>query len=652
MAVYFVSGAVSAIKGGYVLLAVILATLVFALVIDRHDHKRIEPLEVWSRDGASVPVAWTTRFEKFLYIVAFSCITAVTIGIERRWIILVGVPLGYVLLGTQLVLGADVRSALSQTIALFLVSPVTKYLAAGFYFGATDTLIHLRYVDQLLSTGATNAFPEYQYFPALHINTGILSAISGISTYDSLMIMGLVAFTAYLLAVYAFAVVATGRRTVALFVVLGASVLDPVSYFATYFFPQSLGVVLFTLILYTTTRPGHRDAEQRAIIVASFVLGIGLVVTHHLTFVLVAPIIGIHIVTQWRAIPDALSKRGIHVSNLPQLHWLVLVAIGMLAVTYWTFTGVFIKQFVTAVSVLLDSTLFASETGKPIPTYVFGHTYPEMTASIAFQSLFSAEGIYYVVLTAMFIIGVLVLINGNGDYRRPLGVMSLGLVSAGVILRTPLAINGLERARLPFALFFAFIIGVGLHRLFAIVGSASTGSPRSSAFTKATVVALLISLGTTGALTAGDDLYQVHSGPDLYENAPLPEPQQEFSLREYQSMEATSGFINEYARSERITTLAVTRRVLFRFGTDAEGRISIRDEGIRTQSGLFVYRERWSDHRVTFSRSRLSTSSITMSERWLDAAVTSQNKVYTTGEVGALWTEAETVIRSNRSQQQ
>lgn len=616
LVVYRVLGPVTAIKGGYGLIAFVIAAFVYYV----------------TREGAAeTSLVNTRRYEKVVYVLAGLSIVVASISSSRFWALLVALPLGYALLTLQLRAAPSSRRVLSQIITLFLVPVVTKYLTTGFYFGSTDTFVHVRYVEQLVQTGSAIGIPRYEYFPGMHLLAGALSLVGNVDAYDSLMVLGIVAHVFLVLGVYLVGRATRTETRDALYIAAAVGMLEPILYFTTYFFPQSLAAILLLFLLYigfrlsTADRPTHRPLT-----VFSAALGVAIVLTHHLTFVLFLPLFLLvgalpYVWDRFDLTPE--SAMILRVRNLP------IVAAYASALAYWEYEDQFIGSFVALGTRILTGRLFASGSGEPggesAETIVLGGALSPPTPALAFRSLVSPEGVYYTALAAAFLLGVGWVLRAPDRYRRRLSLLTVGVISSLLVLRTPLAIPGLTRLRHPAGIFFVFVFGVGVYRV------VNARSERGVGLVVA--IALVVVLGTTApmASSAGDDLYQVNAGPDLWEIHPTPEPQVDFSDSEWVQMEAAARFVG--STESDVSTLAVTNRALDRFGVSAQDPAVISDDAIRTDRPLLLYRERWTDHRAPYSELEGGGGTVIVTDSWLNHTVSTENKVYTTGDIGLLY---------------
>jgi hypothetical protein len=194
----------------------------------------------------------------------------------------------------------------------------------------------------------------------------------------------------------------------------------------------------------------------------------------------------------------------------------------------------------------------------------------------------------------------------------------------GSVVLLPLPVVGIiNRFRLPLSFFVAFVVGV-------VVASIISSDIRSKRTLPMVVVVLIVA--TTAPFVAGDDLYDVHAGPNLYEVRDTPQQQTAFSRTELAELQATSRFVRQ--SSPEVSALWITREAFNRFGIPDVESPQVRDASIRS-GGPFVYREQWTEHQVGTETNVVGT--MVVSRRWLQRSVASSNKVYTTGSVGILY---------------
>ena len=618
--VYRVSGPVTAIKGTYALIGLVLAAALYLLTsIDG--------------DGPSREALASTEADQYWVIVLPLAVLAIiaAVTVDRLIALIAFVPLCYALIGYQWLARVPAPRLLPQLVATFLIGPASKYLTTGFYFGATDLLGHVRAGQNLQRTGELtsiiSAYPTYEHFPGLHISIVGTSSFTGLEIYDSLLLLGLVAYSVFIVLVYLlFAKVSS--KDVAMSATVLFSAITQVSYYSNYFFPQAFATVLLIGLIYFALNIGLSVSVRRTrLVVFSTLLGIGVIFSHHMTVILFSLILTLYFVG-YTAV-RLFQREAPVVEDTPQPF--VLLFTGICALSYWTlYTAGFLRYFSSFVyELIFVQSPLVSDSGGVRAVVGLGLAVPQHTPQVALRSLAAVDGIYYIVLTAIAVLGLVAILYKPAKHSGYAGYLFVGFASVPFLLRTPI-INISRRLSLPMSAFFALFGGVGL--LFI----ANRISSRTS---RRLLIATIVVLGTTSPLVAADDQYAFHAGPNLYEAYSSPEEQVEFSDQEYAELRAMSDRIR-FEDSE-VTTLWVTRLAIEHFGGEAEGRARVTDCGI-TSPSPFVYRTEWKDHQVGFEGNTVGTAVI--SPTWLDTQVDQANKVYTTGKTGILWSESEIVL--------
>lgn len=626
--VLFVSYSLSAvigIRGLYALIGLCIGCVIY------YGYQFTEPADV-----SGPALRWAN---KSVYLITLAAVVVAHQTDHRLLVLVVALPLGYLLVVYQLLAGATTRVALPQAISLFLISPVTKYLTLGFYFSGGDTLFHVHHIERLLTDGSVMAISGeyighglYSYFPGLHLFIGSLSSITGLDAYGALLAGGTLVYgVLVILLLYVFARVALQWSRVALYVALSATLLYPLSYFATYFFPQALAVPLLIFVIYIGFRATASQNSRPLNWTATGLLVMGSAVfTHHLSFILLTPII-----TILALLPIAVSvfrDREFNRDSLFHPQIFPLVAGWIAAVTYWTVAAdSFIINFSLAIRSILEGFLIAESSSEAAGFIAFGTTVPEQTVETAVLNLLSVNSLYLLSMTAVYAIGLAFLLQRYPKYRHSLSVILLAVLAAPIVFKTPFVFPGLSRSRMPFAFFFPLVFGLGLYRLVR-----STAS-RPALRVVPVIVFVLLAATTPLFVWAGDDLYQIHDPP----NGP-PQGQVEFSESEMESFQE----LNQFKRSHGIPiqTAWVDALAIERYGGTSVGRATVDNGTLRAENGYLLYRDSWTDHPVVFD---FESGKILISEEWLRAESTTNNKMYDSGQHGILWKRDEVVLGSS-----
>lgn len=611
---WWVLGPIVAIKGGYVFLGLLIAAGVYYLY-DNPNRWDVRHEMQWGLLGSGVFLLWGVAL----------ILTELT---GSRVLVLVGVlPVAYLLLALQIRRQVSTVWVLLQTIALFLLSPITKYMSTGFYYARGDTLIHVGYIDTVMQSGTWTALPEtslYIDFPGFHSFVSSISALAAIDPYDGYILVGIVLYAVAIIAVYLLARLMI-NETVALYVALAMTLLRPSLIYSTYFFPQAFFTVLTVIFLYILFRAKVSDADRSLLVAASLVFVPPLILSHHLSIVLFFPAFVLLVAVPF--VIDRLTSFQLSEIGAPQALPLALLVVG--AGFYWRLASSFVEVLLSAISgIVADFVFLGSSSGSTAlrETVLYGMQMPEMTAMISLQSLGSPDGIYNISLVALLALGVITFITDQRRLVNALSVLSVGIVTSAFLLRIPLGIRGLKRFGLAMSLFIAFLVGLGLYRLFS---AAEVASSRA-----VPVLVVFVLLASSAHVVAGNDMYGLHGGPDLWEMEPLPEDQQELSTGEYRGLEEAAGTLAE--NEVYVTTDWISRQTLERYGTGAPGRMTLESDGIRIDGDLLLYRDRWSTRSQELIPGFQTFQTMVMTDEWFTEMEETESKVYTTGEVSIL----------------
>lgn len=613
-------GPVAGIKSGYVLLGLLFASIVYYV------HKERSPTQ--ASDGPTV----APYYGQAVFAVVFLSIAAVAAAATRPFAdpstvrtgaIMFGLPVGYALLAFQI----DKRVApdwlLAQILALFALDPISKLLSTDFYFGRGDIPKHVRFAELIATTGTWRSIPEanlYHFFPGLQTLVGSVSLLSGLSEYDSLVITGIVTYLTVIVVAYLLAGLVFDDRLLPICVALSVSVLGPVHRYSVYFFPQSLSVGLVLVVLLAAYRfdavPGERYATH--LLIASPVV-VALWFTHHLTTVLFAPLVLCLI-----AVPVIADRYGLEGVRRPRLFPLAAWIGG--SVAYWFLNGVFIRSFISDVRMVVAQAQ-ASDTDAGAPIVSLGAEVPEPLVGEAVRSLLSVSAVYNLLLVCVFSLGALLLLKNPNRYRSSAALLVVGLSGAGLMIRTPIDLHGLARSQLVVSVFVAFLVAVTLSRILPL----SSGSIKKAG----PALLLVVMLATSGPAYAADDLYGLHSGPDLWETRTTPETQKEFSAAEMEGFRLTTEFTTRHDVTIGTDWNSETGLSRYRYGLPA-GSFDVEEGRITTDRDVLLYRQRWVEHSVRLVPERTSFITLLIADGWFDRMVETENKVYTTGETGMI----------------
>ena len=615
-----VLGPIASIKSGYLFLGVLFASVVYYV------HEETPPKQVPTGRGVAPyygqvvlgVVALVVGAVAAAAMLPFADPTAVRTGA-----LVIGLPVGYTVLVFQVGEQAPSDWLLTQILALFALDPITKVLSTDFYFGRGDIPKHVRFTELVTTTGTWRNIPEttfYHFFPGLQTLVGSVSLLSGLSEYDSLVTTGIVTYLIVVVAAYLLADLLFDDWLLPVCVALGVTVLGPIHRYSVYFFPQSLSVGLVLVVILAAYRFDvvSKGGYGKHLLVA-FPIVVALWFTHHLTTVLFAPVVLCLV-----AVPVIAERCGF--DGVRRLKILSLgVWIGG-SVAYWLLGGVFVQSLISAVRMVLTQGR-VSDTDAGAPIVSLGAAVPEPLVNEAVLSLLSVGAVYNVTLVCVFSLSALLLLRDPNRYRSSAAILTVGLLGTGVMIRTPIDVHGLARTQLVVSVFVAFLVAVTFHRILPLsVGSIKKTGP---------ALLLVLLVATSGAAHAADDLYGLHSGPDLWETRTTPETQKEFSTAEMEGFHLAASFADR--NDLRLGTdwnseIGLSR---YRYGLPT-GSFAVEDGRITTDRDVVLYRQRWVDHSVRLVPERRSFVTLLVSDGWFDRMVGTENKVYTTGNIGMI----------------
>jgi len=561
-----------------------------------------------------------------MHAVGVYVVTAVSLGLValtgEPLLVVLGLGLGYALVVRQLVSSPTPGRMVPQITALFLLSPTVKYLTAGQYIGHGDLLVHTRLVEDIMLGGSLEAIASasYNQFPGLQLLSATIASLTGLSAYDGIMLAGLGAYAIVVPAVYLVALRLTDIPVLALSVAFAVTLLDDISFYVSYAFPQSLAMVMVVLLALLATI-AERDAVKWPAVAGFGLVAVALSFTHHLTQLLFIPVILCATVVY--ALSGGTRLRDFAVSRSATL----LVGAVLITTVRLLLTGFFGRLW-RAGGLLVQGGLYGGYTQGL--TREFGAE-SSTTVLSAVQWLTSAYGLYIILLLMVFSVGVVGLLRATNSPPAYTALAWTGVIGAVLVFETPLSIPSLIRIRAPWLFAFAFVVGLGIYQFRRDISS--TGSLRL-------LFMVLIVLAAIGPLVTADNYYDL----DPRETA-----QTSFSAAEYEQLRGTASFVD--ATAEPTTVFWETRLVMDRYRISEDlPRASVRDDQVRIPAGHYVYRDAWADHRLTFtaaSGDEFYSNTVYMSDEWLDQRVDAGNQVYSAGGTGILWQPTERPLDNN-----
>ena len=560
------------------------------------------------------------RVDERYYRAGVYIVSAVTVGVvaltSEPMLVVFGLIAGYSLFVYQFVGQPTPERMLPQLTVLFLLSPTVKYLTAGRYIGHGDILFHVGLVDNLLVAESLSAIATESYYdiPGLHLTAATVSSLSGIEAYDGVMLIGLVAYSVVIPAVYLLALRITSDQILALSTAFGIAVLNDISFYVSYAFPQSIATVLIVVLMLLGSMASRNAIKWRVTGVFSLVT-VALAFTHHLTQVLFLPLVGCFIISY------LVFSRSSPVSVIRSRQFgLLFVALLLNGAILWIIG--FYDRLYDAFVLLFDGGMFGGYTQSV--TVGLGMTPPSTSVALALDWLVSPYALYLILLLAVFSLGVVHFLRTTGNPAVYSAVVVTGLVGSLLIFDTPISIKSLIRIGFPWQFAFAFVIGIGIQQLRQRIGLSGMGR---------LLMVMLVLLAAVGPLVAADNYYELD---------PRPTEQTSFSEQEYSELQATESFVSE--QDDPATVFWDTRLVLNRYGNTDLQHGTVEEQEVFLPEGHFIYRSGFSDHEISFTTradGELYGNNAHITDEWLSYRIETGNHVYTAGGTGTLWSSDE-----------
>ena len=305
-------------------------------------------------------------------------------------------------------------------LALNLIWSVT--LKYPLYFGETDILVHLNFIDSILqSSHVTDVMGNYQYFPLYHISLASGVELLGVSLRDGFFILAALAYVPTILFAYLILKLVTGSERLSLIACFLFSVSGEFIYYGGYMVTRSLAFVFVMIILYLLLRQPRSVGR-----IALLVLFSGtIILTHQTTLVYISVILALFVGFQWlMARPQSNPGSQIKFTS-------IYLAIFVAAfVSYWFIgTGGFVQEVTSSVEV---------SNGINIPSQVEvpGGVGSNVLAALAFIK----DNIAKMLLLFFAWLGFAYLLSRatNKKYITPTAIGLLGLVCLIVYLPNPI----------------------------------------------------------------------------------------------------------------------------------------------------------------------------------------------------------------------
>jgi hypothetical protein len=529
---------------------------------------------------------------------------------------LIVLPLGLLVVASQIRGEPSVPAVLTQVGSLFAALQLGKYVTTGFYFGGTDTFAHVAAVDTLIEARYTTAIPHgYDLYPVFHFVIGAVKHATGLPAYDALVLTGVGVMSLVVPIAYLLGRSVLGSTRLGLSAALAVPVLEFFSYHALYFYPQALACVFLLIGIFVNSQLRQADDERvfRRLSVFVIALVATMVLTHHLTYILFAGVAA-------AAVPVALLRPTLFGQSAARAgafryRWLFPGVIGaVFLLVYWSYSPSLITVGIVE---LTAGVLFDVATVPTEQLYTYGVSLPADGVDRAVAWLLTPTGVYASGLSALLLVAAYELATDFRAYRQGFTLTVTGLGLSALLLPLPIAIPQIERLKFVVALVALFPLSVALRRSLSV--------DRRHAVAALVVVAALG--GATGfTVLVADDV------PEVY----IDEPREQVAMSdaEFESVGTTAAFLQRRGDGPAATD-RVTNRAFETSGFNATRALRAQPTGLRTGATYLVARERWTDHLVAVGRGLRSgeLNSFAVSDARFAAADSRRDKVYTTDRV-------------------
>lgn len=157
------------------------------------------------------------------------------------------------------------------------------------YFGDTDSLVHLRYIDIILQTGhIQNADLTYLNYPLYHIFNAVGIEITGISVSTALFLFMGITWQAGILFSYLTFRELTNSSNIAAIACLLLASSSQIIFYGSYSIARSLSFVFFMYWIYLII---HKANKSIGYLILSFIIMIAMIMTHHVNVILIIPLL-------------------------------------------------------------------------------------------------------------------------------------------------------------------------------------------------------------------------------------------------------------------------------------------------------------------------------------------------------------------------
>lgn len=372
------------------------------------------------------------------------------------------------------------------------------------YFGASDTLIHMHYIDTVVQNGnVTGIGIDYAYFPLYHIFNAVGIEITDLSLRNVVFIFNGIVWQAGILFAYLVFKQFSKSRIFSLLACLLLTVSVDIIFYGMYAGTMAWAYVIFLCWLYLVIRKVNLNY-----ILLSLIVMFTLILTHHTTVLFCIPVAFVIYISQKLFTRDRLGKSTV-----------LLLSTQLLSICF------FLYLFYIAVS-------FAAPVGR---TWTQELIMPAGAQSYGTSS-FGLNAAYYsfVILCYFIAIGAVIRDKKSGNNLWSIGGIALAsliflvfYVSGPIDLLRQSRVGLLYRLRLLVSPFVIYMVAYGVNQLMHLEYTAGKNIFKRFIQMPILITGLVVVMSVSAMLSganAADNTYMLRSadkGTQYFKNSEL-----------------------------------------------------------------------------------------------------------------------------------
>jgi len=509
---------------------------------------------------------------------------------------------------------SNIHYRLTYILSGVLVSGIYKLIMSGFYLGHGDIMSHTFLLQSLLQSNSLSAIDSSSYynFPIFHISISSGSLVTDVDPYPLIILYGLMVTSGFLITSYCLFRYISNKRAAILGTLLIAGSYLTVFY-NTYYYPQSLAVYLFYVLLFTwilSIKLRSIGNEQLYLII--LILIFTIILTHNLTIVILSPLLILYPMSRLFG-----SKDHSGVWFLPVLLFGAII--------YWIYRS---PEDFLKILILKTLNIYEGGASGRLSVNDLELGILETSQSEYFvQTVTHPEFIYFTLLACISCLSFSLILENrirsikdwSLNFRIRTGIIITGIVSSVLILEVPIFIKSKIRLGHPFIPLFAIAISIGIIDNINLKKGGQT----------ILIVCLLMS--SLAPLAAPDDFFTSRNQDRIRSSFDKNEVQQLDSFSKQGSM----GDILIKTDRKTIDMMRFLKKK-GRYGSIGPNLTRLETTSNRLKYVNMLYLDSWPGHNIATGTSGPYTRSVRLSDQWLYGEKTTNNRIYTAGQIGVI----------------